>query len=587
MPDRRPTQTDPWPRPTPGPGFAEAPLAAFVYDQTPPPSGNTLLLRPAIDPVAEAPDPRLLARFGAARALRSGVLPWRHSDGATVILAASPQDFACNQRALAAHYGPALRPLPCPRGTIQSALLTHAGQDIALSAAHRTDALDSCRSLDRLTLNLWLVGGGAALGLTSFLQPALVLAGLLILAALTLLALCLLKLAAAAAALGAPPAAIPPALDDDDLPVITVLIALYREADIAPRLIRRLSALDYPRHRLDVILLVEQADDETRAALARAALPDWMRVLAVPPGPVRTKPRALNFGLDLARGAIVGVYDAEDAPAPDQLRKVAATFAASPPDTACLQGVLDFYNPRTNWIARCFTMDYAAWFRLILPGLDRLGVPIPLGGTTVFLRRDVLAGIGGWDAHNVTEDADLGLRLARRGWKTRILPSATLEEANCHPIPWVRQRSRWTKGYLMTWFVHMRRPRDLWRDLGPWRFLALQVLFPASVLQMLLAPFLWSLWLIPLGLDHPADDILPAWCSPAIASLFLAAQALQAALTVAALRRTGHRRLWPWLPLLTPYFMLATFAAVKALVETVICPFHWDKTKHGQFDAAA
>src|SRR5690606_9418328 len=232
-------------------------------------------------------------------------------------------------------------------------------------------------------------------------------------------------------------------------------------------------------------------------------LPEWMRVITVPRGTVKTKPRALNHALVYARGAIVGVYDAEDAPDPDQLMKVVSQFQRSGPEVACLQGVLDYYNPHTNWLSRCFTIEYATWFRLILPGIARLGLSVPLGGTTLFFRRSVLEELGGWDAHNVTEDADLGIRLARRGYRTELLDTVTGEEANCRAIPWIKQRSRWIKGYMMTWAVHMRQPALLWRQLGPRRFAGFQVMFLGSILQSLLAPLMWSFWILPFGLWHP------------------------------------------------------------------------------------
>lgn len=559
------------------PGLAEA-APSFLYPAVP------LAFPAPADPVATPPDPALLAALGAANALRLGLLPWQRRGGETLILTPLPQEFDRHRDRLTALYGPDIRPLPCPRSQIESALLAHAGADLAHAAAHRPADADSCRSLDRRLLNTGLLGGLLTLGAALLLSPAITTTALILLALITLIILTLLKLVTTIATLAAGAAALSPPLAEDDLPTITMMIALYHEADIAPRLVRRLSALDYPRHRLDILLLVEDSDPATGAALRAADLPPWMRVLSVPPGQVQTKPRALNFGLDFARGDILGVYDAEDAPEPDQLRKVAAAFAAAPPQVACLQGMLDFYNPRTNWIARCFTMDYATWFRLVLPGLDHLGLPIPLGGTTLFLRRAVVASIGGWDAHNVTEDADLGLRLARHGWQTRILPSVTYEEANCRPVAWVRQRSRWTKGYLMTWFVHMRAPRRLWQDLGPRRFIATQVLLLGALVQVLLAPLLWSFWLIPFGLPHPASTVLPGWSGTIIAATFLISQALVTGLAVTALRRAGHRRLWPWVPMLAGYYLLATLAGVKAMVETILCPFHWDKTKHGQFD---
>lgn len=195
--------------------------------------------------------------------------------------------------------------------------------------------------------------------------------------------------------------------------------------------------------------------------------------------------------------------------------------------------------------------------------------------------------VGAWDAHNVTEDCDLGLRLARNGWQTDILPSVTLEEANCRTLPWIRQRSRWTKGYLMTWLVHMRAPRTLLRDLGPRRFAAIQVLILGSLMQGITTPLLWTLWLIALGLPHPALDLVDHATLARAAPVMLGVHALDLALAALALRQAGRPVPWIWLPLLKPYALLTTFASLKALVEAVLRPFHWDKTRHGHFDSAA
>jgi cellulose synthase/poly-beta-1,6-N-acetylglucosamine synthase-like glycosyltransferase len=363
------------------------------------------------------------------------------------------------------------------------------------------------------------------------------------------------------------------------------MVALYRESDIAARLIRRLGRLDYPRALLDIVLVVEEGDQMTRLALARADLPPWMRVVIAPVGRVKTKPRALNFGLTQCRGSIIGVYDAEDAPEPDQIRRVVDRFHQRGSEVACLQGVLDYYNPRTNWLARCFTVEYAGWFRVILPGLQRLGLPLPLGGTTLFFRREILEQLGGWDAHNVTEDADLGMRLARHGYRTEVIATTTYEEANCRALPWVKQRSRWIKGYMMTYITHMRQPAALWRDLGPRGFLGFQALFLGSLSQALLLPLLWSFWLLALGLGHPLDALLAPGLITAMVVLFLACEALNIAIGVTGLRRSRQKISPLWVPTLTLYFPLQAFAAYKALWEMLRRPFYWDKTSHGAFSA--
>jgi cellulose synthase/poly-beta-1,6-N-acetylglucosamine synthase-like glycosyltransferase len=304
----------------------------------------------------------------------------------------------------------------------------------------------------------------------------------------------------------------------------------------------------------------------------------------VPAGRVKTKPRALNLALDHCRGAIIGIYDAEDAPEPDQIRKVVERFHRRGPDVACLQGVLDYYNPRTNWLSRCFTIEYATWFRLILPGIQRLGLAVPLGGTTLFFRRSVLEELGGWDAHNVTEDADLGIRLYRHGYRTELLDTVTGEEANCRVIPWIKQRSRWIKGYMMTWAVHMRAPGLLWRQLGGWRFAGFQIMFLGTILQFLLAPLMWSFWSIPMGLGHPLTGVLANSDIIAMSTAFILSEAVSITLGIVALRRSGHRISPLWVPTLQLYFPLAALAAYKGLWELLTRPFYWDKTNHGLFD---
>ena len=368
------------------------------------------------------------------------------------------------------------------------------------------------------------------------------------------------------------------------LPVVSIIVALYREGDIAPRLVRRLARLDYPDDLLDVILAVESDDQVTLEALAAAELPPWMRVIVVPEGEVKTKPRALNHALTFARGSIIGVYDAEDAPDPDQLRQVVARFHHAPAEVACLQGMLDYFNPRTNWLSRCFTIEYAGWFRLILPGIARLGLVVPLGGTTLFFRRAVLETLGGWDAHNVTEDADLGIRLARHGYRTEIIATVTEEEANCRALPWIKQRSRWIKGYMMTWAVHMRSPRLLWRQLGPRAFLGFQVMFLGTIAQFLMAPLLLSFLVVPFGLPHPLLHALPDAVFWGMTAVYVLSELANLTIGMIGTSRTRHGlSLW-WVPTMLLYFPMASLAAYRALSELVTRPFYWDKTTHGLFD---
>ncbi|MBD3787554.1 MAG: glycosyltransferase [Sphingomonadales bacterium] len=543
-----------------------------------------------VDLIAEAPDPRLIDVIGPELCLRETMVPWRRIGRMTVIATARPEDFATLRARLPEAQGP-YRMVLAPERDVHAALLARRQTALIRRAEIKVDPAESCRTRNEARASRLAFGtiGAAVLGLA--LAPTAVFGLLLGWALLTLIATTGLKLIAWLAELRAvraaqrAPAQAPkgPAAPIR-LPMISIMVPLFRENDIAGRLVARLGRLNYPRELLDILLVIEEDDATTRAALEHAELPRWMRKVVVPRGPIKTKPRALNYALNFCRGSIVGIYDAEDQPDPEQLHVVARRFAEAPREVACLQGILDYYNPRTNWLSRCFTVEYAAWFRAMLPGLARLGFVVPLGGTTLFFRRELIEELGGWDAHNVTEDADLGIRLARHGYRTELIPTVTHEEANCRALPWVKQRSRWIKGYAMTWAVHMRDPVRLWRELGPKRFIGLQILIFGSLSQYLLAPVMWSFWLVMLGLPHPIDALLTQAMHNVVLFLFITTELVNIAVGGWAVRGRQHRHLLKWVPTLHVYFPLGALAGWKAIYEVVTKPFYWDKTVHGVFD---
>ncbi|MFC3629925.1 glycosyltransferase [Paracoccus angustae] len=555
----------------------------------------------ALDPAKTPGDPRLIDALGTEFCLANAVLPWRRIGGVTWIATARPEAFAALIPSFPAGFGQ-VRMLLCSEDQVQAAVLAVRRIAMIRQAEMRVPAAESCRSRNEARTGRIALGAMAALALGLWLVPVTVLSVLTLWATVSLLAQSGLKLLSLLATRRVH--AEERALAEDlargkaaraemtgPLPVISVMVPLFRESDVAGKLVGRLSRLDYPRELTDILLVIEASDQVTRNALQGVRLPGWIRVVEVPNGPVQTKPRALNYALNFCRGAIIGVWDAEDRPDPDQLHTVARRFHFAPADVACLQGALDYYNPRTNWLARCFTIEYAAWFRVILPGVARLGLVVPLGGTTLFFRRDALEQVGAWDAWNVTEDADLGVRLARRGWRTAIIDTTTDEEANCRALPWIKQRSRWLKGYAMTWGVHMRDPRALWRELGPRRFIGFQIQFLGSLSQYLLAPVLWSFWLLSLGLPHPLREPLAGvwggYAIPALFGTFVASELLSIGVGMWAVRGDKHRHLMYWVPSLHLYFPLGCLAGWKAIYEVVVKPFYWDKTAHGIYDADA
>lgn len=546
-------------------------------------------------------DPALIAAVDAADCLAKAWVPWRKLGASTLLVCAYPEDFAALRAKLTPIFGPVALAL-APRAMIEAQVLARAGAGLARRAETRLAEADSCRSFAPHRVAWPLMGCAGIFAAAALMQPIQVLGAIMAVAIGLALIQIVLKIAAALATLRptaaslhvSAPLPLPvqqPAKQGlrlvaqaDDAPFISIMVPLYRESRIVARLIRRLEQLEYPRQSLEVILMIEDSDDATADALASLKLPPWMRALPVPAGTIRTKPRALNYGLDHCKGDIIGVYDAEDAPAADQLRAVAAGFAAGGPRLACLQGRLDYYNPTTNWLSRCFTIEYATWWRVVLPGFSRMGFAIPLGGTTLFFRRDILAAIGGWDAHNVTEDADLGLRLVRRGYQTQLLDSTTFEEANCRALPWVKQRSRWIKGYIMTYAAHMRQPRRLLADLGAWRFFGFQMMFAGSVLQALLAPFLVALWMGAFGvIDLSLFGINGTWPRTA-AGAGLLCEVAMILVSYLGLQRAGQPLTPLWIPTMIAYHTLASLAAYKAVYEVLTKPFYWDKTAHGLFD---
>jgi len=359
-------------------------------------------------------------------------------------------------------------------------------------------------------------------------------------------------------------------------PFISIIIAAYDEARILPDLLARLEKLQYPRDRVEFLLALEEGDRETISVARAYQGPLAAQVLTTPPGEPQTKPRALNYALRHARGDLVGVYDAEDRPDPLQLLAAADAFEAGGPDLACVQAPLNWYNRNQNWLTRQFALEYAAHFRVMLPLYVRLGWPLPLGGTSNFFRTDALRRVGAWDAHNVTEDADLGFRLHRAGYRCGLIPAITLEEAPFRLRPWFLQRTRWIKGYIQTFAVHSRHPDNTARK-PHWMGLSL-TLGTAIIAALLHLPFsLYSLWLAVVR----TETLLALWPFYLFTLFGYAAAAATAWL---GMRRMGWNARMTDLISMPLYWPLLTASALRALWQLAFNPYFWDKTEHGLVD---
>jgi cellulose synthase/poly-beta-1,6-N-acetylglucosamine synthase-like glycosyltransferase len=370
------------------------------------------------------------------------------------------------------------------------------------------------------------------------------------------------------------------ALEDATLPVYTILVPVYREGfGVLTRLVGHLHALQYPRERLDIKLICEADDYDTIAALKACKPPETMEIILVPPSHPRTKPKACNVALQQIRGEYVVIFDAEDAPEPMQLKRAVALFRQLPTEVVCLQAPLNYYNRDENLLTRLFAIEYSTLFRLMLPALQRMRLPIPLGGTSNHVKASCLLEAGGWDAFNVTEDADLGMRFAYLGYRTQMLPSITLEEAPIRLKPWLLQRTRWIKGYIQTWLVYMRDPHELKIRLNHRGYYGFLLFIGAPALTFLLAPLFWATFIISLmgWLPQPLSPWLLGLCSVSFVSGILS--------HLLFARSSIHLEKWENMQLaqLTYpfYWLLHSLAAARALWQLFTQPHYWDKTVHG------
>jgi cellulose synthase/poly-beta-1,6-N-acetylglucosamine synthase-like glycosyltransferase len=368
----------------------------------------------------------------------------------------------------------------------------------------------------------------------------------------------------------------------EELPIYTILVPLYNENEVTLRnLCINIEKLDYPKHKLDIKILLEQDDDVTIKVLKNFQLPRYINFVYVPASEPRTKAKACNYGLQFARGKYLTLYDAEDRPDPLQLKIVLNEFAKGNDKLACVQCRLNFYNANDNWLTTVFAIEYIYWFDLLLPGLEYLGTPIPLGGTSNHFRTDFLRVVNAWDPFNVAEDADLGVRLTRLGYHSTVAPSTTYEEATCHGYSWIKQRTRWIKGYMQTYLVHMHTPLQLLRSLGARGFIGFHLFIGGTILTNLANILLWIVFIMSffgdLSFLFPGNTILYARIN------FFIGAALMILLNMFAVMKKDPKNIRFILCALTSplYWLMMSVASYRALYQLLFNPSHWEKTTHG------
>lgn len=384
-------------------------------------------------------------------------------------------------------------------------------------------------------------------------------------------------------AAGAHPTDVPaPPASPVSLPHYSILVPLYDEADVVEDLLAALKGLDYPTDRLEIFLALEEADRATRNAIEATILPPHMTAVVVPKGMPQTKPRALNYVLPRTTGDLVVIYDAEDLPEPDQLRRAVAALTTNP-DLGCVQARLNVLNADETWLTRQFAIEYTVLFDCLLPTLEALKLPVPLGGTSNHFTRTALEDVGAWDPFNVTEDADLGIRLARSGWSVGVVPSTTWEEAPANFTSWLKQRTRWLKGWMQTYLVHMRNPGRTARDLGWRQVLGLQVLMGGMLLSALVHPWFYVAAAVELTygpLNILGDDALSRLIKIVSTANLVLGYLSGVALGVIAMHGRGRQQFAAWALFMPAYWLLISLAAYRALFQLATAPYRWEKTQH-------
>lgn len=364
-------------------------------------------------------------------------------------------------------------------------------------------------------------------------------------------------------------------------PRYTIFCPLYKEADVLPQFVKAMEDLDYPKDKLEILLILEEDDEITIDVAKEMSLPGSFKTIIVPHSLPKTKPKACNHALDYATGTYAVIFDAEDIPAPDQLKKAVLAFERTDEKTICLQAKLNYYNPHQNLLTRLFTLEYSLWFEVILTGLQSFNGPIPLGGTSNHFRAKYLHELNGWDPFNVTEDADLGMRISKGGYKTAIFDSITMEEANSQLKNWFKQRSRWIKGYMQTYLVHMQTASDF--SLSD--FIMFQLVVGGKILSALINPFMWLMTITFFASRATFGSFIGSlYVGP---FLYLGGFTLIIGNFIYAyifMIGVAERKQWSLVKygLLSPlYWLIISFAAYYGLWELVVRPSHWNKTKHG------
>ncbi|NSM56594.1 glycosyltransferase [Wolbachia endosymbiont of Atemnus politus] len=359
-------------------------------------------------------------------------------------------------------------------------------------------------------------------------------------------------------------------INEEDFPVYTILLPAFKESAVIGQLIESIENLDYPKSKLDAKLLIESDDQEMLTAIEEYTLPQYFEVIKVPHSLPKTKAKSCNSAMSFARGKYVVIYDADDRPDPLQLKKALIEFNKGDNKLACVQARLNYYNYNCSFLTRSFSLEYMNWFQYLLPGFQKMNMPIPLGGSSNHFSVEILRKVLFWDAYNVTEDANLGLRLAQMGYKTRMIDSETLEESPTTVFAWIKQRVRWIKGYMQTYIVHLKSIKSFYKHTGFRGILLLNLFVGSAAFIFFTTPFL----LLSLMLTHILNELFLYY--------FVVVYITNLVLLVMAIKQQKMPLYFYIVSVFFPvYSLLHSIAAFLALWEFIVYPQRWNKTQHG------
>lgn len=363
----------------------------------------------------------------------------------------------------------------------------------------------------------------------------------------------------------------------DDLPKYCVLLPMRNEpVPVVKALIDNMQKLNYPKDKLDIVMLVD-IDDEYLEDIKKLKIPNHFRILSSEATFPFTKPKVCNLGLITTDAEFVTVYDAEDAPDPDQLLKVLYKF--EDPKVSCVQCRLHYNNKKHNWLSKFFNLEYLTWFSTTIVGLSKVqgeGAVIPLGGTSQHLKVKELVEIGGWDAVNVTEDCDLGLRLSRLGKTTVISDSHTNEIAVKELKHWIPQRTRWQMGFMVTYINHCKDIVNLYKELGFYRFMHFMFSIAGNFINPLITPLLFIIWFRSYFLGYGGETFLNTLPHITLIGNLILIISIHLISSI----KFQKGKFW-YMSFLQPvYYLLQVITVHRAVYKLITAPYKWEKTAH-------